>query len=146
MTVTYTKLDADLNELPEDHPQPHPFVRVSRTICGVAISQIVAALMSEQELPHEAAIAAADAATIAGRAVRAPEVEEAFLWCDRLQRQVLPVKFFPDAEEPGCDWTWTRTRAAAPSGSAWLVDLDFGLSNRSHQSAQGRVRAVLAGQ
>jgi hypothetical protein len=44
------------------------------------------------------------------------------------------------------DWLWTRTVAAAPSGFAWLVDLDGGGSDRSHQSAQGRVRAVLAGQ
>jgi hypothetical protein len=36
--------------------------------------------------------------------------------------------------------------AAAPSGYAWNVNLNNGNSNRSHQSNQGRVRAVLAGE
>jgi hypothetical protein len=43
-------------------------------------------------------------------------------------------------------WTWSSTAAKEPSGYAWLVSLDVGLSNRDGVDFRNHVRAVRAGQ
>lgn len=143
--IRYTKVisrDGKLVRLPSDSTERHELVLVERPDLGFRL--LVAAYMTPTALPWAKAVKAAEKIVLLGVPMRAPEVEEAFLICDRSQDPVLPVEFFPDAEDRR--WTWTATPVAGSSVSAWIVYFGSGGSNWDVRSYGNHVRAVCSGQ
>lgn len=145
---TYTKLDANLQPLPADHPNDGPdkhlLVRVEHPMMVGAV--IVSAYRAADETKFTDAKKIAEAFVIHGKACRAMSVEEAFFIPDRTRTDDrLDTNFFPDAE--GWEYTWTGdVDSESPSDYAWGVGLGYGNCYRGGQSGRGRVRPVLAGQ
>ena len=144
----YTKLDANLNPLPDDHPNDgadkHLLVRVEHPMLVGSI--IVSAYRAAVRETFEDAKKIAEGFTIQGHACRAMTVEEAFFIPDRTRSEVgLDTNFFPDAD--GYEGTWTGDAdSTSPRVLAWYVDLGNGNCDWGYQSGRGRVRPVLAGQ
>jgi len=91
------------------------------------------------------AVKAAGDATLCGAPARAPTIQERLSIVDYTRVEpALDVTFFDPKETSA--WEWTSTPAPSPSDYAWSVRLGGGLSDRSHQSYDDRVRAVRAGQ
>ena len=76
---------------------------------------------------------------------RMPTVEELFCLADRARvRPAIDTDFFPDTPN---DWFWSSTvDADSPSGGAWVVYFNDGVSYWNDQGYEGFVRAVRPGQ
>lgn len=143
MKPTYTNLILDAGELiaaPAGYSGRHELVRVEHPWLAQPIIVAAYALPAKK---HAEAMAAAEQHTIYGKAMRAPNVEEAVIICDRSQRPALSKAHFPDIDEAW--WTWTSTPYSAHSGASWIVDLDYGYPGWGHHDGRAHVRAVLAG-
>ncbi len=143
---TYSKVilrDGRLVVVPDDYTERHELVRVTHPLLAQPL--LMAAYMTATAYPWKLAIGGAAQLKIYERPIRAPEVEEAFLSCDRSVYPSLPVLFFPDAAEYWGTWTSTPD-AENPAGYAWSVSLDYGHAYRDLQSGHGLVRGVVAGQ
>lgn len=144
----YTKLDANLNPLPDDHPNDgadkHLLVRVEHPLLVGSI--IVSAYRAAVRDTFEDAKKIAEGFTIQGHACRAMTIEEALFIPDRTRREIgLDTNFFPDAD--GYEGTWTGdVYSSSPCDDAWYVTLGNGGCDWNGQSDDLHVRPVLAGQ
>jgi hypothetical protein len=144
MKPTYTKLDANGNDLPADSAEKHLAVRVDHPL--LAQPFVIAAYRSGDAVPFKDVVKSAEAHDAYGWKWRAPTVEELYLVADLTNPECrLDPNFFPDAK--GYEYTWSSTvDAEDPSVYAWVVDLGSGDSGRYDRSGRSGVRAVRAGQ
>lgn len=97
-----------------------------------------------KDLTHAEAMKACGAVDLFGHADwRAPTIEELLSIVDYTRYDpAVDSEYFKGPY----GWTWSSTPAKAPAGFAWLVYLNFGLSNRGPMDLRFRVRAVRSGQ
>lgn len=149
---TFSKIilrDDKLVIVPDDYAERHELVRVTHPLLAQPL--VFAAWMPEERLPWKEAVAAANARTVYGRAMRAPTVEELFMSVDRSVYPGTSAIFFPDIGD--VTWSWSSTvDAEDPEDTdetarcAWVVYLRSGYSHRDSRSDHGLVRAVCASQ
>jgi len=144
----YTKLDANLEPLPDDHPNEgdgkHLAVRVEHPLLVGSI--IVSAYRASDRSTSKDAKVVAEKFSALGKSWRLPSVEEAFFISDRTRSEVgLDPNFFPDADSYEPTWT-ADVDSTSPSGFAWSVNLGVGYCDWDGQSLRDHVRPVLAGQ
>jgi hypothetical protein len=138
--VKPTYINIDTNNQPTT--EAHEAVRVEHPLLARPI--IVTAARSPKRMTHEEATKWAESLDINGWSWRLPTVEEAFLICDRTQKDnVLPPENFPDCAG---EYIWTSTPTAWNSGAAWYVYLCYGDSGWVNRDDGYRARAVRAGQ
>lgn len=136
----FTKLAADGRALPAN----------AKTFAAVRINALGIMVAAVELTQHEGASwtqAKAQAKKLKHMGLtgwRLPEVEEAFLICDRSKtRPALDLNFFQFIGYKEWDWMWTDTPSAdSPSSDAWFVGLASGLSNRGLKNDGGLVLAV----
>lgn len=143
----YTKLDNNLQPLPDDHPNDGPdkhlWVLVEKASAAKPVV-VSAYRVARTDFSQGRKLAAV--AVIGGRSCRGASIEELEMIADRTRTEIgLDTNFFPDAE--GYEPTWSDdVDNSSPSGNAWYVILGVGLVGWSYQSFRYGVRAVCAGQ
>ena len=132
----FSKIAADGSTLPVDATE---WVAVLDSTTGLLWS---AGNLGDKELNWQDAAKACSEFALCGYSDwRMPTVEELFCLADRSRyNPAIDTDFFPSTKS---DWYWSSTPgASSPSGFAWGVDFDYGLSGYGGQSYTALVRPV----
>lgn len=138
-----TKLDLDLNELPDD-TEDHPLVRLELQILAQPL--ILATAASKRDLKWKDALTWCEELKVGEHRFRSVTIQEGVLVPDysRDEFPAVDKRFLPNHAGK---WVWTSTEERTPpAGCAWAVGLGDGYSDRFLQDGRYGALAVRVGQ